>query len=147
MKIYEVTGTKAGFFAGAIVGLTVEQAAPRAHKLQFVEERDGLKVYKVVDHIEFKAGEILGVLTEVTKLQLTELDESSLKLLRKKQEADKKAAKDRATAETAAAPVTLAAPKKKAKPAPAPAQDSAGLPKTEPEAAPAKKAAKKKSGK
>lgn len=80
MKYYEVTGPKATFSAGTVLGLTPEQSASRAHKLAFIEEKDGLKLYRANGPVEFKAGEILATASDVNKFQLSVLDESSGKL-------------------------------------------------------------------
>lgn len=58
MKMFEVIGTVARFPAGFILKLTVEQAAARAHRLRPVETG-----HAVMEPVEFKRGEIVGVLT------------------------------------------------------------------------------------
>lgn len=57
MKMFKVIGMVARFPAGFILKLTAEQAAARAHRLRPVDTG-----HAVMEPVEFKRGEIVGVL-------------------------------------------------------------------------------------
>lgn len=66
MKNYEVIATVAGFNSGQVLRLTAKQAAPRLHNLRQLNGDH----YEVVNRVEFKRGEVVGVAGDVSKALL-----------------------------------------------------------------------------
>lgn len=93
MKNYVVTGQKATFGAGYRLKLTPEQAGRRKHSLRFI----GGGVFETVGAVEFKAGEKIGVVGEVSKAHLAVIaDEKEVEKAKKEAEANAAAAAESA---------------------------------------------------
>lgn len=133
MKKYLVTGLKATFGIGAVLGLTVNQHAVRKYALDFVKgqkiDGENIDIVSVTSPIEFKAGEKLYVSGDVNKAQLEFIAEVDVEA----EKAEAKAKKDAKKADGKKAEAKAPAEKadfSKAKKAADDAGDDNGLPKT-----------------
>lgn len=104
MRKYTVTAV-AGFAAGAVLGLSDRQAAPRAHALKplKVDKKAGFGLYETTSRVEFKVGEVIATDMELSKHMLTLLEP-----------VEDTAARERAAAASAAAAKDLAQVREKA---------------------------------
>ena len=84
---YKVESTL-DLFTGEIT-LTKKQASDRAHNLKAIKvDKEGNGLYEITGHVQFKAGEIIGIgnpdkvtLVKLAKMPLTKPDRSDKHLL------------------------------------------------------------------
>ena len=68
-RMYSVVGAMAQISAGAVLALTNEQVAPRRHRLSIIEQHDDGALCRAEHPLEFKVGEVLGLVDRPDKAQ------------------------------------------------------------------------------
>lgn len=61
MNSYVVIDQSARLGPGTVLTLTMDQIAPRRHKLEIIEEDEAQAIVRTLAHIEFKQGETIQI--------------------------------------------------------------------------------------